>query len=142
MPKGIFARAKEEKAIQDGGVSIHLNDAFDEPMYADDEKTIPSVIVSAGAHSNVAEKARKEVDKEISKHGLSKAQRQELWDKRWLMIAARCVLSWSGINDDEGTPIPLTVENAEKVLAIDWIGIQVIMKASGDKDFFVSPSKT
>ncbi len=125
-------------AREDAGTTIHLRDAANAKMYQADEKT-PITALVAGSYSSRYRRAQ-EANRDKAVKRRAPLDGDQL-DEQARELLAACIISWDGVADDDGQPIPFSKKNAVDLLArAPWIREQIENAVFDHAAFFRQPS--
>ena len=123
----IGGNAKEQVALEDEGVVVHITNANGEPLYFGDKQ--PVTITVAGTYSKRYREAERAVTSRRFKG--NRTPDIDAIRKEALNLTAECVLAWDGFFDG-GKVLECSKANVVKVLdGFPWV-LQQVEVAMGD----------
>lgn len=127
--------------IEDQGVTFHVRDYKDDPMYYrphEGAEPKPVTMTVAGTYSNIFRRAEEAFERRKWKGTIS----PEVYAKaREEYILPRCILRWEGFVDG-GRAAELTLENALKAVRTPWLVRQIRAHMEDHESFFEQHSRS
>ncbi len=121
---------KEVETTEEAGTWVDVKHPNGGTLYLGKQKKTPLRIKVAGRYSKKYRQAQKAANKAIGFKGDDD-------DARGVEVLSRITMEWDGAFDDEGTPIPLTKENAAVLYrAAFFIAEQVDLATLEHERFF------
>lgn len=126
-----LAEQEEEGAT----VTIHDRSGKEYMGKNDAGEAIPVVFTIVGAESKRVKAAKERVARRLLKSRRAKMEPADILANR-IEQAASAVIGWEALRDDNGSPLPCSVENVSTLLKHEHILEQVEEAIEGHRDFF------
>lgn len=134
-----LATVGQAASREDEGQVVHLRDAQGEPAF--DAAGQPVTVRIAGQYSKLYRRTQAEQAQRLLRQRGQRLTEEQLTRNRVELVAV-CILEWQGITN-QGQPLPLTKDNASKLLALaPWVREQLEEVQGDHASFFGTSSST